>query len=306
MAKKEYPLVTMRIMTYNHENYIREALMGAFSQTYSPLEIIISDDNSKDNTFQIIKQIVADYKGNHIIKVNKNNINLGISEHLNKIMKMSSGELLIGAAGDDISFPNRVETIVNIWLEGDGKYKSFFSNAIKIDERSNSLGIYFKEIPLFANKLNDFIFDKRKIKRKIFEPCVWQLGATQAFEKSLFEIYGRGNAKALQEDGVYAFRALLQGEVFYISEPLIKYRIHSSSISNLGTPNSLKKFKKTQKYYTLTQLNDAKLTNYSNKKLLKKLYFYYLISYFEGILYSIPFYSNIVFYMKKIVKRIIK
>ena len=105
---------------------------------------------------------------------------------------------------------------------------------------------------------------------------------------------------------MYAFRALLQGEVFYISEPLIKYRIHSSSISNLGTPNSLKKFKKTQKYYKLTQLNDAKLTNYSNKKLLKKLYFYYLISYFEGILYSIPFYSNIVFYMKKIVKRIIK
>lgn len=49
----DQPLVTFALFAYNQEQYIREAVEGAFSQTYKPLEIILSDDCSRDRTFEI-------------------------------------------------------------------------------------------------------------------------------------------------------------------------------------------------------------------------------------------------------------
>ena len=48
------PLITFALFAYNQEKYIEEAVQGAFLQTYSPLEIILSDDGSTDRTFEII------------------------------------------------------------------------------------------------------------------------------------------------------------------------------------------------------------------------------------------------------------
>jgi glycosyltransferase involved in cell wall biosynthesis len=45
------PLISFLLLSYNQEEYINDAVDGAFSQTYSTLEIIISDDCSNDNTY---------------------------------------------------------------------------------------------------------------------------------------------------------------------------------------------------------------------------------------------------------------
>ena len=71
------PLLSLLIITYNQEDYIRETLEGAFSQNYSPLEIVISDDNSTDGNFSIIKDMVSEYAGPHTIIINQNSQNLG-------------------------------------------------------------------------------------------------------------------------------------------------------------------------------------------------------------------------------------
>lgn len=304
-ATRQKPLISFIILTYNQADYINEAICGALAQTYSPLEIIISDDCSTDNTFKIIEQIVSTYSGKHIIIINYNKTNLGIGEHLNNVLELCSGELIIGSAGDDISLPNRVEKLVNVWLDNNKKYKAIFSNAIVMNEKSNISGPYYNSQPIYAKTLNDFINDKRSLKIKISQPAVWQLGATAAFEKKLFTIYGRSHPKTLQDDGVYAFRALLQGEMLYIDEPLVKYRIHSASVSNMKNLNTLKKFKVLQHFYKLSQLNDARLTHSENKRLINKLNHAYYLSILSGLLYKIPFYSHFVFYTKKTIKYII-
>ncbi|HUF60663.1 MAG TPA: glycosyltransferase, partial [Verrucomicrobiales bacterium] len=53
----ERPLVSFLLLAYNQEQYIHEAVEGAFSQTYSPLEIILSDDCSTDRTFEIMREM---------------------------------------------------------------------------------------------------------------------------------------------------------------------------------------------------------------------------------------------------------
>ena len=110
----ERPLVTFAVLAYNQEQYIREAVEGAFAQTYEPLEIILSDDCSTDLTYEIMREMAAKYVGPHVISTRRGECNLGISEHFNQIVKVAAGDMLVVAAGDDISLAHRVELSVEV------------------------------------------------------------------------------------------------------------------------------------------------------------------------------------------------
>ncbi len=51
------PLLSFLVTSFNQEKYIAEAVDGDFTQTYSPLEIIVSNDNSRDRTFEIAQEM---------------------------------------------------------------------------------------------------------------------------------------------------------------------------------------------------------------------------------------------------------
>ncbi|RYZ52291.1 MAG: glycosyltransferase [Sphingobacteriales bacterium] len=113
---KEMPLVTFALFAFNQENYIEEAVEGAFSQTYSPLEIILSDDCSTDRTFEILEEKVLSYTGPHKVRLNRNVPNVGLIAHVTKVQEMATGAFIVTAAGDDISMPDRVAELVEVWL----------------------------------------------------------------------------------------------------------------------------------------------------------------------------------------------
>ena len=75
----ERPLVSFLLFSYKQEAFIEAAMRAALAQTYEPLEIIVSDDCSPDGTFDIIKQIAAEYKGPHHLRINRNEKNRGMS-----------------------------------------------------------------------------------------------------------------------------------------------------------------------------------------------------------------------------------
>src|SRR5687768_4578862 len=109
------PLVTLFVFSFNQEKFIREAVEAAFNQTYSPLELILSDDCSQDKTFEIMQEMASAYRGPHTIVLNRNSKNLGLCGHVNRIMEMAKGELILPAAGDDISYLGRTKTTVDVW-----------------------------------------------------------------------------------------------------------------------------------------------------------------------------------------------
>ena len=112
---KKYPLVSFVIIAYNQEHYVVEAVAAAFAQTYSPLEIILSDDCSGDSTFEIMQRAAAEYKGPHRVVLNRNSSNLNIGGHVNAVAALATGELVVLAAGDDISVPTRTQVLVKHW-----------------------------------------------------------------------------------------------------------------------------------------------------------------------------------------------
>jgi len=206
----EKPLVTFALFAYNQEKYIREAVEGALAQTYSPLQIILSDDCSSDRTFEIIQEMVAEYAGPHEILLNRNEPNLGLAGHINYVMSLAKGELIVVAAGDDISRPERTLKIVDFYINEE-KPDSIFSYFHQIDENSIKLDKDFSDKPR-----------EQTVEEFIKNPLI--KGASHAWTKRIFEVFGPLSGHVLCEDQVIPFRAYLLNKPRFFDEKLIEYR----------------------------------------------------------------------------------
>ena len=97
-------LVSIIIPAYNCEKYIEAAIMSAVNQTYSPIEIIVVNDDSADETGEIIKAI----EGKKNIKAIHQK-NAGASASRNAGFKISNGRYIKFFDGDDLLNPEMVE-----------------------------------------------------------------------------------------------------------------------------------------------------------------------------------------------------
>lgn len=228
MDAHEKPLMSFVILAYNQERFVREAVESAFSQTYSPLEIILSDDCSSDSTFEVMKQAAASYCGGHQIILNRNSRNLGLAGHVNRVVKLGHGDLLIGAAGDDVSDPTRAQVIFEAWEDSHRRATSIVSNFQGIDQNGRSLGI------------SSFIPRTNASARFVHEPgdplCYLRTrlphvqGSTHAFSPRLFRIFGPLPENVVYEDGALGFRSCLVGSFTFVPAPLVKYRLHDRKL----------------------------------------------------------------------------
>lgn len=218
-------------MCYKQEQYIRAALEGAFSQTYSPLEILISDDCSPDRTFEIIEEMVRNYSGPHKVVCSRNESNIGITAHLNKINGIATGELIVGAAGDDISLPMRTEKIVKEYLEGNKKTNYFYSSAREMTVSGTVQGVVTSPgADCASSKL-----------RTALSPYPLAIGATQAWTRLLIDSFSPFHRDVWAEDQILGFRGVLLGNICFIDEPLVNYRI-GSGISTQKKKFSVKQY----------------------------------------------------------------
>lgn len=225
------PLVSLILFTYNQENYIEEAIIGALAQTYSPLEIVISDDFSNDNTFQIIQKCVNNYSGPHRIILNKNEKNIGLVNHVNYLFyEKTNGEFVVVSAGDDISLPNRVEKSINFMLKNPDVV-ALSSSLLNIDENSNQVAIQSDDLK------EDIIYDINYYLSDSFKHIN---GASRIVRRSLINAFPKLNSECPTEDTTFLLRAFLHGKVALLKEKLVHYRIHSN---NLSSSDGLKKMK---------------------------------------------------------------
>jgi glycosyltransferase involved in cell wall biosynthesis len=221
MTSPDKPLVTFALFAYNQERFIREAVEGALSQTYSPLEIILSDDCSTDRTFEIMQLLVAKYQGPHKIVFNRNEKNRGLAAHVNCVVSLANGELIVGAAGDDVSKPARVDELFSAWDEAGRFPNSIVSGYELIDESGVVLDIQPNSLDPRSSSL------KWRVENG---PSV--LGATHAFTKRTFQVFGALDEGVSCEDRVIGFRSFLLGPVIEVPKCLVQYRRHENNLWN--------------------------------------------------------------------------
>ena len=95
---------------YNCAPYLQESLDSLYAQTFQDFEIILCEDGSKDNTYEIAKRNADEHPN---IKLLRNEKNIGLNATLNNCLAVAEGEYIARMDGDDISLPTRFEKEVD-------------------------------------------------------------------------------------------------------------------------------------------------------------------------------------------------
>lgn len=212
----EQPRITLAMFAYAQEKYVAEAVESCLRQTYSPLEIILSDDCSPDRTFAVIEEVAGRHTPHdgHRVTLNRMPRNVGLANHLNHVLRMATGEIVVLAAGDDVCLPHKVEALVKPFLEDD-RVVGAFSASINItaDGTRTGIGKGFD-----VADLNDPSFVIRRM------ASVW--GPTHAFRKqAVFDDFGDLRPDIANEDVALCLREALVGRIAFVPEPTTLYRM---------------------------------------------------------------------------------
>jgi glycosyltransferase involved in cell wall biosynthesis len=221
------PLVTFAIITFNQEAFVQKAVEAAFAQTYESMEIILSDDCSTDRTLEILQKMGRDYCGEKHIVVRQTNSNCGTLLHVAEVAQLARGQLLVLAAGDDVSKPHRTATLVEAW-RASGAW-GLCSRFDRIDEtgrvtrRDDSATLLTS--PRYP--LRQY-FASRQSEVKIIH------GATSAYDKRLFNFLDvRPEDFILSEDGALSVLLnVLNQDVKMLDDSLVCYRESEQSLTN--------------------------------------------------------------------------
>ena len=98
--------ISVIMSAFNCENTVEKSINSILSQTYENFEFLISDDDSSDNTSEIIKKM---QKNDSRIIFYPNNKNIGLTKSLNKLLSLSSGNFIARQDADDLSLENRFD-----------------------------------------------------------------------------------------------------------------------------------------------------------------------------------------------------
>jgi glycosyltransferase involved in cell wall biosynthesis len=112
MGYSKKPLVTVTIPMYNNARFIRQTIESILSQTYEHFELLIYDDSSTDESWDIAMSF-SDPR----IRLFKNERNLGPEGNWNRAVSMVRGEYVKLVCGDDILYPDCLEKQVEVFRD---------------------------------------------------------------------------------------------------------------------------------------------------------------------------------------------
>ena len=185
------------------------------------MEIILSDDCSSDRTFAIMEEMAADYCGPHTVRVRREPSNVGTVQHVMNVARAGHGELLVIAAGDDISYPDRAGALYEAYKESGAA----------------ALASWHDEIDAAGAMLRRGVnFPTSAITQKIFayEPQAYRVdgmietvpGFCAAYPRSFWADLPDPPCPLLVEDGIAGALIILRGgRIHRVPKSLIAYRL---------------------------------------------------------------------------------
>lgn len=225
------PLVSVLVLAYNHESFVREALRSVLAQDYGNFEIIIAEDASSDGTRQAIEAFLLQQSPS--VKVTKifHDINRGLLDTLNEAAACASGDILVFQAGDDVSLPNRIALTVKAFGRNP-RTRFVWGEYFPMDEAGK-----LRAVSAERTEPQVFSYDRGPLLR--IYAGTSPMGAAAAYHRSLFDVFGPIVPGPYGEDNCLLVRALLLGEAQLAAEPFICWRQHADNLSNfLSDPAS--------------------------------------------------------------------
>lgn len=223
-------LVSVIVVTYNSSETVVETLESIYNQTYENVELVVTDDNSTDDTANIVNRWI-DEKGSRFFNVifTKTEKNCGVVGNNNNGIRHSNGKYIQLIAGDDILLPDCL------------KIKMHYA------EKENS-NIVFTKVDVFGNNVKMVNDTKRSFERglRLIESG-WEKQNECIVRKNFFaSVCGTFIKKEfvmsvglfderfpMLEDYPFFYKYILAGNKIKIhDEKTILYRVRASSLCN--------------------------------------------------------------------------
>jgi len=216
------PLVSVMIPAYNHERYVEDAILSVINQTYGyeNIQLIVTDDCSRDNTVSILRELESKYK----FKLILHSKNSGITTALNEMISLSKGTYITGFASDDIMVLDRIEKQVNL-LQENPDIDILTGDSILIDVHGNIL-FEHKQEPSYSQIIYSF--------EDLFLSLKPRFAAGSAMYKSeIFERIGTYDPNYKIEDYYYWLKAAYNNaKIVKCNLPFLYYRVLNNSLSS--------------------------------------------------------------------------
>lgn len=204
------------LLTYNQEAFVKEALQSLLDQDYEDLEIVVSDDGSKDGTWRVLTEMAEQYKGPKRLVLHQNASNVGLTANYEAAFALTRGDVVFSAAGDDISVRDRCSACVALWLASGCVPDLIGTDAFDMDVDGKVLGIKCMD------ELKGMTLEQWASKRP------YQFGASHMLTRRLLALNRLGqNVPA--EDQCFVVRAILMGGAERLNVPKVYHRRNGMS-----------------------------------------------------------------------------
>lgn len=217
-------MVQILMATYNGEKFISKQISSLLNQTYTDIQVLIRDDDSKDGTVRIIEKYVESYP-NKVVLI-RDEVKCGsATSNFMQLTKYATSDYVMYCDQDDFWLPNKVEITLK---------------AMEKAEKENGSDIpimVFAKYKAVDGELNDLHRSEKgsQVEKKrtalnqlIVQNCV--TGCLTMVNKTLYCLMGEYEKNILMHDWWAALIAGSMGRIVYIPEIVMLYRQHGNNV----------------------------------------------------------------------------
>ena len=247
-------LVSVNMITYNHEPFIAQAIEGVLMQeTNFRYELVIANDCSPDNTDAIVKHYISNHPKGNNIKYFRHNVNIGMQANGIFASEKCVGKYIATCEGDDYWIDsNKLQKQINL-LEQNTKCSACITLYKVLDSKENKLSEYKHPILKLKDEFNS---------KDVIENWFTQT-STLVFKKEIINNYP-DFFKIYPIDLTLLLLITLHGNIKLLPEYCSVYRSHEKGISKVynNLKHDLKSYNLRKKVFCL--FNDITGNNYYN------------------------------------------
>lgn len=233
------PLVSILVPNYNYGKYLRQCFDSILEQTYENYEVIFRDNHSTDNSFDIAMEYYHKFTDRGIyFSIHRNRVNLGSDKNSAQCQADARGEYTYTLASDDAIAPTFIEKCVDI-LENNRNVSMVITERMEMDDDGNLYPCvpFYNKSCIIDGDAQAGVFMMSGIAIPGQRMCrLSAVSQTRDFAR-LWNVAG---------DWYINFRLSMVGDIAYIKEPLMYYRVHRGNETNLSELKGLGSFEHYQ------------------------------------------------------------
>lgn len=211
--------IDILLATYNGEKYLREQIDSILQQTYKNIRLIISDDCSSDNTMSILREY--EKRDERVIVYSQHN-NLGVIKNFEFLLSKVENELYMLSDQDDIWLSDKVEKTYDELKKNNADL--VYTDLEIVDADLNTIDNSFNRYMKLDDKIKNTLKNTNMSQYLYNTVTGCTIMSKKKFIKDMLPI--PTESKFILHDTWIALYVSLNGKIFYLNKPTIKYRQH--------------------------------------------------------------------------------